>query len=364
VALKPILAVLLLSSIAMAQATPTAQTAPKPQSPATAQAKPEAKKPASPAAELSATAPVITIEGVCAAKPATEAECKTVVTKAQFDNLLDAINPAGPGQINQIQPAQKRRFGDNYAKMLALAVKAERENLQNTPRVKALQHFAQLQALATEMARNIQENSKPTPADIQKFYQDNAAKFQEYTMERLFVPLRGADGKELDKATVEPLAAKLRERAAAGEPFEKLEKEAYDTLKLQTPPATSMTVPEGALPPSQTAVYTLKPGEVSQMLNEPSGFYIYKLVSKQQVPIDKVRDEISKALQQEKAQAAVDAILKSGKTVLNEAYFGPPTPEAGQSALPGGAAVRPRPRPTVSHTPNAAPANTAPPQQH
>ena len=49
----------------------------------------------------------------------------------------------------------------------------------------------------------------------------------------------------------------------------------------------------GTLPPKQEdAVFVLKVGEVSAALDEASGYYIYKMVSKDAVALDKVHDEI------------------------------------------------------------------------
>jgi parvulin-like peptidyl-prolyl isomerase len=46
------------------------------------------------------------------------------------------------------------------------------------------------------------------------------------------------------------------------------------------------------LPASQVSVMDLKPGEVSAVLSDPNGYYIYKLRSKDMLSLNQARDEI------------------------------------------------------------------------
>ena len=40
----------------------------------------------------------------------------------------------------------------------------------------------------------------------------------------------------------------------------------------------------------------LKPGEVSEVISDPSGNYIYKMISKETLPLDSVKTEIRNQL--------------------------------------------------------------------
>src|SRR5512147_921334 len=102
-----LLALLLLSAFALAQTKAPAQKpaqtpVTKPPSAPASAAPATAPKPAE-AAEVAPTAPVITIAGLCNGKvPATPSpECKTVITRAEFEKLANALDPKMPSTRRQ-----------------------------------------------------------------------------------------------------------------------------------------------------------------------------------------------------------------------------------------------------------------------
>src|SRR4051812_24718835 len=88
VKMRLLLALFLLSSLAFSQTPASGQAAETPSATAT--------KPAS--GEVAPTAPVITIAGFCPGKQAAGAECKTEVSRAEFEKLAHALNPNMPEQ--------------------------------------------------------------------------------------------------------------------------------------------------------------------------------------------------------------------------------------------------------------------------
>jgi parvulin-like peptidyl-prolyl isomerase len=94
------------------------------------------------------------------------------------------------------------------------------------------------------------------------------------------------------------------------------------------------------LPPAHGAVLDLKPGEVSELISDPSGHYIYKLVSKQTQPFsqDSVKQEIRNTLSAQRYRESMQP-FQAGNAELNDAYFGPsrnparpPVPKGGKPA--------------------------------
>jgi hypothetical protein len=132
----------------------------------------------------------------------------------------------------------------------------------------------------------------------------------------------------------------LHTRAAAGEDFEKLQKEAYEAAGMKgNPPSANMgKMRRTNLPPSQVAVFDLKTGEVSAVINDPSGHYVYKMISKEVMPLDQVKDEIHGSLQNQRMRDLMQGIQASVTPELNEAYFGGgpsgPAPGPGKPAPP------------------------------
>src|SRR5690349_17012774 len=129
-----ILTGLLISCIALAQTAPA--SGPSGQAPAqSAHAAKSAEKAPAPPPEVAPSAPVITINGLCADKPAVSsggsvpAGCKTVITRAEFENITAAINP-------QMNPAMKHQFAEVYPRILLLSHVGRKLGVENDPHFK------------------------------------------------------------------------------------------------------------------------------------------------------------------------------------------------------------------------------------
>jgi hypothetical protein len=67
---------------------------------------------------------------------------------------------------------------------------------------------------------------------------------------------------------------------------------------------------------------------------------VFKLVSKETMPLDQAREEIKNRLRSQRLQDETRALQESATTTLDEAYFGPEAPPRGPM-LPGGPGARP-----------------------
>ena len=290
-------------------------------------------------------APVITIPGLCEKPELTSpsaADCKTVITKEQFEKVLDAVQP------NMPKPAQKQ-FAERYVAALMLADKAHELGLDHGPEFDELMQIQRLQLLARLAMESEQKNAvKVTDADIEGFYQQHSGDFKTVSYDRIYVPKQKQDDtikpndpdaqkkRSASEQEMKAEADKLRARAAAGGDFAKLQQEAYDFagLKLKATNTHVDKVSKRALPPSDASIFDLKKGEVSQVLNDPQGFMIYKVDEVQEQPLADVRDEISRALQQQKAQQFYQSVQKSAAAAnYDNAYF--VTPAAPSLRNPG-----------------------------
>ncbi len=390
----------LLGTLALGQTAPSA--------PAPAQSAP------APAQDTSASVPddavVITVVGVCPAQPKTAAgkgaanaaaakpaakkpsgnDCKTTITKGEFERIAKAVapNPTAP-----LSPQLKRQLAGVLPRFIALSDAAKKQGLDKKPEFAETMKFVKMQVLTNALQRKVQQESSEVPeAEIEKYYKDNPQSYEQYTLERIFVPRTKQADNEVkaeeanedkedkdEKLTDEQKAAKeaaekakadeseqamtkladeLRARAAAGEDFTKLQKAAYDAagMKIESPNVNLANVRRTNLPPAHASVLDLKAGDVSQVISESGGHYIYKLVSKTQLPLDQVKTEIHNKLQGDRLRERMDALNKSFTSETNEAYFGP-----GGGSMPP--IHMPRQRPGMPPAPQSAPQHTPPPAQ-
>lgn len=357
---------------------PQPSTAPSPQitpKPATPPAQPES------ASKVAPTAAVITIKGICnnppAKRPASTAarktapaaptgSCQTVITREQFEKLIHTVNPNLP-------PAMRHNIAQAYVELMAFAQAAEKAGVENDPRFKEELHLARLRALADVYRRDLEDKNKPSPQEIQAYYNQNLPKYEEIKLDRIFIPAKNpsAPAKDDWEKKAEQVANDMHDRAAKGEDFEKLQKEAYTTLGLTiAPPNTSVgTRRRGMLTPAEEQeLFALKAGDVSKLEQEPAGYIIYKIESKQTLPEDQVKEEISRELFRQKMESQMKSITSSVKADFNDQYFGPPnTPPVGMvpgAQPPGSPVPRPvAPAPAHAPAPTSPPASTATPPQ-
>jgi hypothetical protein len=314
--------------------------------------------------------------GATAAKKPTDC----VITRGEFEKLTKALQQ-GPTPLNA---QQKRTLANQLPSAIAMSEMAKKKGIDKTEGYTETLKFVKMRILAQKMQDSVREDADKVPdAKIEKYYKDNPEAYEQFSLDRLFVPKNkqpSAEEKEeakkdeakdkdekltdeqqkakeaADKAKQEKgekemteLAESLRQRAVAGEDFVKLQKDAFEAAgtKVENPTVNLPKVRRTGLPPAHAAVFELKVGEVSAVISDNGGHYIYKVVTKEVLPLDQVKEEIHNKLKGEQLKEMMDKYTNSYQAVTNEVYFGP--------APPPGPARRPR------MTPPGAPQGAAQP---
>ena|SRR5271163_4191980 len=366
---------LLLAGLAYGQAAPPAPAPASP--PAAAATTDQSAAPAAPApapeASVGPDDTVITLKGFCTDSSLQGDACKTTITRAQFEKITAALQP-------NMSPAVRRQAATFYARMLKMSTDAEKRGLDKGPMFDEKLAIARMQILSQELTRAMQEDSaKITDADIEDYYKKNEGNFEQATFERIFVPRT----KQIDtaaakssasaktgpaagtKAAAKPatpaqateaqtkaaeesmkkLADTLRARAAKGEDPEKLQTEAHVAAGLpgNAPISKMEKIRRTALPQNHQTVMSLNVGEVSEVIADPNGgYYIYKMISKETLPLDTVKPEIKNTMSSQRYRDSMQTFQNPASLDLNDAYFGP----VRNSAMPlPPRGVRPVPQP-------------------
>jgi len=340
------------------------------------------------AASVPNDAAVLTITGVCNSPTLSQAassssDCKTIITKAEFEKLVNALAPNANAQ-------QKKQLAGVLPRVMAMADEAKKRGMEQTDQYKETLEYVKMQVLSQQLQRKLQEDAADiSDTDMEKYYKANPDAFEQYNVDRIFVPrtkqveAEAEDDEKDEKATAEQkkakesaeqakkqeneqamtkLAENLRTRAAAGEDVTKLQKEAFEKagMKIESPTVNLPSVRRNGLPQAHTVIFDLKPGEVSQVISDAGGHYIYKMNSKTAMPFDQAKTEIRGRLQTDRMRESMDKLNASFSSTSNEAYFGPggagptapqrmPLPRPGAGAAPGNA--RPATQPSSGQTP-------------
>ena len=342
----------------------------------------QAAAPMSPQAQAGAAAPtapstaqvpldsaVITLKGMC--YPAA-ADCATVVSRSDFEKIIQAVQPQMPFKM-------QRQVATGYSQLLSMSIEAKKRGLENSPRVQERTKIAVMQALQRELVESVQEEAgKVSDADVEKYYNDHKSNYEQAEMQRLFVPKTPQPEEKADRkvtatgaktgtktatkagaatkvgaatkaaatpaateASLKALATKLRSRAVAGADLAKLQAEAFAAanIKAAVPDTKMAKVTRATLPPTHRATFDLKTGDVSEIIPEGNGYYIYKMGAKSTQALDEAKNEIRSTVKSARMQQAMEGISKLGAPELNDAYFGPA--EAAAPRGPGGMAGHP-----------------------
>ncbi len=352
---------LVLGTLAWGQAA-SSTSATSAKTPAQTPASTSSAPPASPDSEAKAPAPaevppdaaVITLPGLCENPPADKSkasDCKMVVTRAEFEQLLSLVAPNTP-------PASRRQIANRYAMGLVMEDEARKMGLDKGPKYEQLMRIARMQVMSQELQHSLQEKAADVPdKDIEDYYKKNAAAYDEASLQRVFIPhskVLEASKEKLSEAAMKRRqdegeaamkteAEALQKRAAAGADLNKLQEEAFQFAGQKAkPPQTSMgKIRRSSLPANQAAVFELKPGEVSQLISDPSGYFVYKMAEKETLSLDKVKEEIHNTLRAQRMQDAMQNVQQSVTPAFNDAYFTVPGAAPAGAPAPG---AKPQPK--------------------
>lgn len=312
------------------------------------------------ATKVALGAAVITIPGLCDKPPVDKskaADCKTVVTRAEFDQLIAAVAPT-------IAPAARKQVATQYGMALVMVHKAHQMGLDQGPRFQELMRVARIGVLTKELSQSLQEQaSHVSDKEVEDYYHNNSGAFEEMDLQRIFIPrskqiVESKDKPADDEAkkrqqesedSLKKLAETLRARAAAGEDFDKLQDEAAAAAELKGKPPTKLgKVRRTSLPPDQAQIFNLKAGETSALIATPNGSLVYKAGEKDILPLDKVRDEIVSTIKSQRMQESLQTIQQSATPQLNEKYFAEGTAATPPAATPGAEPAKPAGKPAES----------------
>ena len=311
-------------------AKPGTQSAPAPTPPTLR--KPDEKPP-----ELSPSQAVITVHGLCladttpavkAAVPSTK-ECVITITKEQFDNLLKAFNPSN----QPLTIAQRRQVGQAYVELLVFSEAAKAAGVEQNPEFVEVMRVLRLKTLTDIYRSQLAEQYRnPSQEEIEAYYKANESKFEGVKLGRIYLPKNSpnpqatAEQKQAYQTKAQQVADDTQARAAKNEAMDKLQAAAYTTLGITgTPPSTELATARRGMFPAKLdqEIFSHKAGDVFRA-DDANGFVIYRIDGRQTMPIDSVKEEITREIFRHKMEDRQKELTGSVQANFNESYFGPP----------------------------------------
>lgn len=272
--------------------------------------------------------PVITVHGVCDASNAKVTPpdaCVTVVTREQFENLERALHPG-----SELPANARNNLGKLYAEYITIEAATRKAGMEGGPEFGEFMKWMHVLAASEYYRRKLQERlGSPSQDEIDSYYKQHQQDFEKAHLARVLIPRESgtaANTDEFDKKAHDIANTAQADLAKGMDPAE-VQKNAYATLGLQTPPLVDLgTRRRKELIAEEAAeVFSLRPGEVTQVQTEPKGYVIYKVLSRETTPKEELKKFIAGQITEQKFSETMNSVIGSARAELNEQYFGPPT---------------------------------------
>lgn len=231
------------------------------------------------------------------------------ITAGEVQAMVDALGP----QIRQFYDRDPKEFVRQYALQAKLARLAEEQKLdQEAPFKQRLRYSRESVLMQSLMERRMNE-TPITEDEIQARYLQSGGGDPQYRTKVLYVAFSSDGSGSRTEAQAKAKAEELRAKAAAGADFVALVKEhsedqaSRDKNGDYPPMRQSDPLPE----PVKKAVFSLKPGGVSEPIRQANGFYIFKLEGVDAKPLAEVREQIVNQIRQERFGAWFQAVRQN-----------------------------------------------------
>lgn len=234
---------------------------------------------------------------------------------------LEQMTAALGGAIQMNFRSSPKAFVETFGLLLKLQSIAEQEKMSETEPHKW--RLLYNRALYLAQARmNAQSTRIPiTPADQQKYYDEHKQEFARAKTRAILI----AFGDARNQAAAEKLAADVAKRAQAGADFASLVKEFSDDAESKAKGGEYPLIKpdDDAFPPAaKSAVFSLKPGQVSEPVRQPTGYWVFKLEGFAVPPFADVQTAIFTRIQDLHVKNWMESVRSSVQVDFKDpAYF-------------------------------------------
>ncbi len=263
--------------------------------------------------------------------------------KLTYGEIQKYINILPP-QMQQNALRNRKEFVEQYALMRRLSEVAEQDKLGETsPYKEAIEAYRMRMLMQAEINKVVNAFTIP-PEDAQSFYDQNKSRFEQINLKVIYIPFSnsagaGADGKKrFSEQEAKAKADELIKEIKAGADFVKLVKENSEDATTKAKDGDLTVSRSDNLPEAiRTVALALKPGELSDPVRQPNGFYIFRGESVAAKPFAEVRNQIFSELKDKKMKDWLESTTKSLNIKLENDQFFPGAPSPSGTPSPSAA---------------------------
>lgn len=255
------------------------------------------------------------------------------LTFGEFKTFIGALSP----EMQKSALSDRKAFLQQFGLMLRLSGMAEKAKLDERSPYKETIELNRMNLLMNAQVNEAFNNIVVSAEDQQKFYDEHKDRYSQVKVKVIYIPFSSNASSKPDskgkqplteteaKAKIEKLLAEIR----GGADFVKLVKEHSEDATSAAKEGDFGTIRRSDNIPEaiRSAVFALKPSQVSEPVRQPNGFYLFRAEEVKTRSYAEVKDEIFTEIKQERMKEWLESNRqKVSVTIENEAFFSGPSP--------------------------------------
>jgi hypothetical protein len=200
------------------------------------------------------------------------------------------------------------------------------DKLEQTSPVRERLMMSRTEILATAEINRLSNPSNIDGSELEAFYKTNKAKYMQFKLYAIYIgftlsdaPQPAGEPKVLSKAEARAKITKLLDQIHAGADFKKLASENTDLDAAREKSgyfATLSPADAGVPDVVRNAIFKLQQGEVTAVIEQPAGFYIFKADEVNVKPFSEVRDQVYTELKQQRLYTTMEDLRAKNKAQI------------------------------------------------
>ena len=248
-------------------------------------------------------------------------------TFADFKKVYAAL----PADSQKMALVNRRSFVQQWALMRKLAKMAQDDGIdQESPTKEVLEYNRFFILMNAKLTKQLTV-TEVQPNEIVNYYNDHKEDYKQVHLRAIYV----AFGKKLTEEQAKAKAEKLLAQARGSADFIKLVKDNSDDETSRAKDGDFLTLHPGDNVPDalRSTVFKLKQGEISDLVRQAGGFYIFRADDVSYRPISEVREAIFTAIKEKHYKEWLDQTNRGVKVEYTSPSFLGLTPALGGQAV-------------------------------
>jgi hypothetical protein len=284
-----------------------------------------------------------------------------------FDDFINS-NP----RFKSIPTEQREGIKPKFAELMIMVARAKQAGMEKDDTVMMAQRFQRASYLANKAQQELHNTTQVTDDDMKAYYDGHKDQYSEIRARHILVMFpeqreqqpgadkdkKDAGNKPATKEEARKRAEDLLARVKAGEDFAKLAKEFSDDTGSaeQGGDLGFFRKDVSFVPEFKEAVFKLKPGEVSGIVETQYGYHIIKVDEQRIAPFDEaMKAELKDRLVDQKIQDRINALKAKNLVVVDENFTMPSAPPAPMTPGHGQPPPQQQPQPQPQQQPQPQP---------